>query len=97
MKIQVVENENFLQYADFAKCEVWLLNRTTDNPLTSDVINIPEVTESMLDSASKFPKLMTEMYNKHGNNFSYEVITDNTENFAIHAYTCDYEKIKVVG
>lgn len=51
----------------------------------------------MLDSATKFPKLMTEMYNKHGNNFTYEVITDNADNFSFKAYTCDYEKIKVVS
>ena len=97
MKVQVVENENFLQYADFANCEVWLLNRTTDEPLPSDVINISEVTESMLDSATKFPKLMTEMYAKHGDNFTYEVITDNADNFSFKAYTCDYEKIKVIS
>ncbi len=96
-KIQVVENENLLQYADFANCEVWLLNRTTDEPLASDVINMSEVTESSLSSSIKFPKLMTEMYNKYGNNFTYEVITDNADNFSFKAYTCDYEKIKVVG
>lgn len=95
-KVQVVENENLLQYADFNNCEVWLLNRTNETPLASDVINISEVTESLADTASKFPKLLTEIYAKHGTDFEYEVITDNTEHFAIHAYTCDYGKIKVV-
>lgn len=96
IKVQVVENENLLQYADFANCEVWLLNRTNEEPLTDDVINISEITETMSDSASKFPKLLTEIYEKHGTDFDYEVITDNTENFAIHAYTCDYKKIKII-
>ena len=95
-KVQVVENENLLQYADFNNCEVWLLNRTNETPLASDVINISEVTESLADTASKFPKLLTEIYAKHGTDFEYEVITDNTEHFAIHDYTCDYGKIKVV-
>lgn len=96
-KVQIVENENLLQYADFNNCEVWLLNRTNDTPLTDDVINIPEVTESLLDSATKFPKLLTEIYEKHDMDFDYEVITDDAEHFAVHAYTCDYEKIKVTN
>ena len=96
-KVQIVENENLLQYADFDNCEVWLLNRTNDTPLTDDVINIPEVTESLLDSATKFPRLLTEIYEKHGTDIDYEVITDDAEHFAVHAYTCDYEKIKVTN
>lgn len=55
-KVQIVENEDLLQYADFGNCEVWLLNRT--------------------------------------NNAS---LTDDAEHFAVHAYTCDYEKIKVTN
>lgn len=96
-KVQIVENENLLQYADFDNCEVWLLNRTNDTPLADDVINIPEVTESLLDSATKFPRLLTEVYEKHGTDIDYEVITDDAEHFAVHAYTCDYEKIKVTN
>lgn len=96
-KVQIVENEDLLQYADFDNCEVWLLNRTNNTPLPDDVINIPEVTESLLDSATKFPKLLTEIYEKHGTDIDYEVITDDAEHFAVHAYTCDYEKIKVTN
>ena len=29
--------------------------------------------------------------------FDYEVITDDAEHFAIHAYTCDYDKIKIAN
>ena len=109
-KIQIVENENLLQYADFDNCEVWLLNRTTEEELDERVINVAEITESLLDTASKFPKLLTEIYNAHpveqelddeGNiikvtiPFDYEVVTDNMENYAIHSYVCDTSKIKV--
>lgn len=97
IKVQIVENEDLLTYADFDNCEVWLLNRTNDTPLTDDVINIPEVTESLLNSATKFPRLLTEIYEKHGTDIDYEVITDDAEHFAVHAYTCDYEKIKVTN
>ena len=96
-KVQIVENEDLLQYADFGNCEVWLLNRTNDTQLTDDVINVSEITESLLDSATKFPILLTEIYEKHGTDIDYEVITDDAEHFAIHAYTCDYDKIKIVN
>ena len=32
-KVQIVENEDLLQYADFGNCEVWLLNKTNDTQL----------------------------------------------------------------
>lgn len=111
MKIQIVENENFLQYADFENCEVWLLNRTTENEIDKRVINIPEISESFEPSSLKFPKILTEIYNMHpvkecfdeeGNlidaytTFDYEILTDDMENYAIHSYVCDTDKIKVV-
>lgn len=96
-KIQIVENEDLLQYADFDNCEVWLLNRTNDTQLADNVINVSGITESLLDSATKFPRLLTEIYEKHGTDIDYEVITDVAEHFAVHAYTCDYEKIKVTN
>lgn len=107
-KVQVVENESFLQYADFDNCEVWLLNRTNEEELDKRIINIPEITESFEPSSLKFPKLLTEIYNVHpvkecfdekGNiidvyvTFDYEILTDNMENYAIHSYVCDKEKI----
>ena len=96
-KIQIVENEDLLQYADFGNCEVWLLNRTNDTQLADNVINVSEITESLLGSATKFPRLLTEIYEKHGTDIDYEVITDDAEHFAVHAYTCDYDKIKVTN
>lgn len=109
-KVQILENEQFIDNADFGNCEVWLLTRSTENELDERIINIPEITESLLDSASKFPKLLTAIYEAHpleyefdeeGNiinatmTFDYEVVTDNMENYAIHSYVCDTSKIKV--
>lgn len=110
-KIQVVENENLLQYADFVNCEVWLLNRTNNDELDPRIVNIAEVTESLLPSSIKFPQLLTHIYEKHPGittydpegkvidyepGFDYEILTNNKENFSIHAYVCDKEKIKEV-
>lgn len=108
-KVQILENEQFIDNADFENCEVWLLTRLTENELDERIINIPEITESLLDSASKFPKLLTAIYEAHpleyefdeeGNiinatmTFDYEIITDNREHFAIHCYVCDVNKFK---
>lgn len=111
VQIQVLENETFIRKADFDNCEVWLLNRTNEEELDKRVINIPEITESFEPSSLKFPKLLTEIYNAHpveerfddeGNitdtyvTFDYEILTDDMENYAIHSYVCDTDKIKVV-
>lgn len=66
------------------------------------IINISEITESLEPSVSKFPKLFTEISNKHfkdgeiPENFEYEIITDSIEKYAIHSYVCDVAKIKEV-
>lgn len=110
-QIQILENEAFIEKADFENCEVWLLNRTTENEIDKRVINIPEISESFGPSSLKFPKILTEIYNMHpvkecfdeeGNlidaytTFDYEILTDDMENYAIHSYVCDTDKIKVV-
>lgn len=110
-QIQILENEAFIEKADFENCEVWLLNRTTENEIDKRVINIPEISESFEPSSLKFPKILTEIYNMHpvkecfdeeGNlidvytTFDYEILTDDMENYAIHSYVCDTDKIKVV-
>lgn len=93
--IQIIENENFIQFADFNK-DVWLLNRTTTKAIDERVINIPEVTESLLPTATKLPKLLTEILNRYGNLDNYEVLTDDIENFAVKNYVCELSKIKTV-
>lgn len=108
-KIQILENEKFIEYADFDNAEVWLLNRSSDEELDERIINISELTESMLPDSHKFPQLLTYIYERHpditetdeeGNvmivepSFDYEILSDNIENFAIHSYTCDIQKIR---
>lgn len=108
-KIQILENEKFIEYADFDNAEIWLLNRSSDEELDERIINIQELTESMLPDSHKFPQLLTYIYERHpditetdeeGNvmivepSFDYEILSDNIENFAIHSYTCDIKKIR---
>lgn len=70
--------------------------------MNENIINISEITESLEPSVIKFPKLFTEISNKHfkdgeiPENFEYEIITDSIEKYAIHSYVCDVEKINVV-
>lgn len=51
INVQILEDESYIKYADFDNSEVWLLNKTTDDELDSRIINIPEVTESLLPSS----------------------------------------------
>lgn len=110
-KVQVVENENLLQYADFNNCEVWLLNKTTEEEIDERIINISELTESLEPSALKLPRLLTSIYEKYPTiesfnedgelinvepGFDYEILTDNKENYSIHTYVCDVDKIKIM-
>jgi len=66
-KIQIVESEELLQYADFDRCEVWLLNRMRTTELDARVINEPELTESPLPSSMKLPQLLSMMWERHPN------------------------------
>ena len=67
IKVQIIENEDLLKYADFDTCEIWLLNRTTSNQLDSRVINEKELTESALPSNMKFPQLLGLIWERHPN------------------------------
>lgn len=111
VKIQIIETEELLQYADFDDCEIWLLNRTTSDPLDLRVINEKELTESALPSSMKFPQLLGFIWDKYPNKevlneegeitgseitFSYEIITQNKDNFLVKSYVCSEECIKVV-
>lgn len=108
LNVQILEDESYIEYADFDNSEVWLLNKTTNDELDPRIINVSEVTESLLPSSMKFPKLLTYIYEKHpgvtnydseGNfidyepDFDYEVISSNAENFSTVVYVCDKEKI----
>lgn len=84
--------------ADFENCEVWLLNRTNEEELNENIINISEITESLEPSAVKFPQLFTEISNKHfPNDFEYEIITDSSEKYMVHSYVCDVRNIRIIS
>ena len=90
------------KYADFENCEVWLLNGTNEEELNENIINVSEITESFEPSVSKFPKLFTEVSNRHfkdgeiSENFEYEIITDSSEKYMVHSYVCDVRNIRIL-
>ena len=71
IKVQIIDNEKLAKYADFENCEVWLLNKVTERELDSRIINISELTESLLPNNHKLPQLMTEIFNRHPNEDVY--------------------------
>ena len=110
-KIQIVETEELLQYADFDRCEVWLRNRISREELDARVINVPELSESPLPSSMKLPQLLSLLWKHYPNReltdeqgeiiesvmtFSYEVLTKDKENFAVKSYVCQEECITVL-
>ena len=110
-KIQIVETEELLQYADFDRCEVRLLNRMSREELDARLINVPELTESPLPSSMKLPQLLSILWERYPNReltdeqgeiiesvmtFSYEVLTKDKENFAVKSYVCQEECITVL-
>ena len=92
--VQILENENFLPFADFENNEIWLLNRTLTGYLDLRIINIPEITESSISIAEKLPKVLTKILEKHGK-LDYQIVTDNPENYKIFSYICEYDKFKI--
>ena len=72
-KVQIIEDESLLKYADFSNCRVWLLNRTTDEPLDPRVIDHTEITQSFSSNAEKFPLLFTKISD------SYPPVTKDVE------------------
>ena len=107
-RIQIVETEELLQYTDFDRCEVWLLNRMSREELDARVINIQELTESPLPSSMKLPQLLSMLWERHPNReltneqgeiidsvmtFAYEALAKDKENFAVKSYVCQEECI----
>ena len=72
-KVQIIEDESLLKYADFSNCRVWLLNRTTEEPLDPRVIDHTEITQSLSSNAEKFPLLFTKISD------SYPPVTKDVE------------------
>lgn len=92
--VQIIENENFIKFADFDNYDVWLLNKVTYQDIDNRVINISEITESTLPNTEKLPKLLTEILNKY-NKLDYQIITDDPKKYMIHVYVCDYNKFNI--
>lgn len=103
MKVQIIEDESLLEYAEFDEADVWLLNRTTSSPLDERVVNVDEITQSLEPVVVKFPKLFTEIANKYFDNgliptdFAYQVVTKNPQNYIISYFVCDMEAIRDVS
>ena len=59
MKYIFLENEDFIQYADFTNSVVYLLNKTKDNVEYPDKLIINEISEDLAStSAMKLPAMM---------------------------------------
>ena len=110
MKYIFLENEDFIQYADFSNSVVYLLNKTRDDMQYPDELIINEISEDLLStSAMKLPAMMSyanqhylENYSKTAEDggttftepFEYEVYTDNKDKYYIQVCVCDESAIK---
>lgn len=113
MKYIFLENEDFIQYADFNNSVVYLLNKTKDNVEYPAELIVNEVSEDLLStSAMKLPAMMSyanqhylENYSKTAEDgeiiltelFEYEVYTDNKSKYYIQACVCDEACIKTIA
>ena len=110
MKYIFLENEDFIQYADFNNSVVYLLNKMKDNIEYPKELIINEISEDLTStSAVKLPAMMSyanehylENYSKTAEDgeitftepFEYEVYTDNKDKYYIQVCVCDESAIK---
>lgn len=79
MKYIFLENEDFIQYADFNNSIVYLLNKTKDNVEYPDELIINEISEDLTStSAMKLPAMMSYA-NRHLENYSVTTTVINKE------------------
>ena len=113
MKYIFLENEDFIQYADFNNSVVYLLNKTKDNVEYPKELIINEISEDLTNtSAIKLPAMMSyanehylENYSKTAEDgeitftepFEYEVYTDNKDKYYIQVCVCDEASIKAIA
>lgn len=113
MKYIFLENEDFIQYADFNNSVVYLLNKTKDNVEYPAELIINEISEDLIStSAVKLPAMMSyanehylENYSKTAEDgeitftepFEYEVYTDNKDKYYIQVCVCDEASIKTIA
>ena len=105
MKYIFLENEDFIQYADFTNSVVYLLNKTKDNMQYPDELIINEISEDLLStSAMKLPAMMSYANKHYLENCSVTTTvmneetnekqeqTEFTEPFEYEVYTNDKSK-----
>ena len=113
MKYIFLENEDFIQYADFNNSVVYLLNKTKDNVEYPKELIINEVSEDLTStSAMKLPAMMSYANEHYLENcsktaedgeiaftepFEYEVYTDNKDKYYIQVCVCDEASIKAIA
>ena len=112
MKYIFLENEDFIQYADFNNSVAYLLNKTKNNVEYPDELIINEISEDLTStSAMKLPAMMSyanqhylENYSKTTEDgeitftepFEYEVYTDDKDKYYFRACVCDETSIKTI-
>ena len=105
MKYIFLENEDFIQYADFTNSVVYLLNKTKDNMQYPDELIINEISEDLTStSAMKLPAMMSYANEHYLENYSVTTTvinketndeqeqTEFTEPFEYEVYTNDKSK-----
>ena len=113
MKYIFLENEDFIQYADFNNSVVYLLNKTKDNVEYPKELIINEISEDLTStSAMKLPAMMSYANEHYLGNcsktaedgeitftepFEYEIYTDNKDKYYIRACVCDEASIKTIA
>ena len=80
MKYIFLENEDFIQYADFTNSIVYLLNKTKDNMQYPDELIINEISEDLTStSAMKLPAMMSYANEHYLENYSVTTTVINKE------------------
>ena len=108
MKYIFLENEDFIQYADFTNSVVYLLNKTRDDMQYPDELIINEISEDLTStSAMKLPAMMSYANEHYLENYSVtttvinketneeQELTEFTEPFEYEVYTNDKSKYYV--
>ena len=80
MKYIFLENEDFIQYADFNNSVVYLLNKTKDNVEYPKELIINEISEDLTNtSAIKLPAMMSYANEHYLENYSVTTTVINKE------------------
>ena len=80
MKYIFLENEDFIQYADFTNSVVYLLNKTRDDMQYPDELIINEISEDLTStSAMKLPAMMSYANKHYLENYSVTTTVINKE------------------